>query len=338
MKQGNRGITVLQLLLTIVAILIIIFIICTTSVLNVISAKTNIIFKTITKQIDIEQEIKDNEKLLGTTDVQGEGITINILDGKDLVHQEDLVILVDELKNSGSQAISINEIRITNDSYIYCDGAVILIDETKVGNPFFIKAIGNKDLLYGAITRNKGYIETLNKDGIEIKVEKSDDIKIAKTNKEYLYKYQNKTNIQKLYELNQLVGKNDVVGKGVSIKIQETASKLTAVSFLQIVNDLNLAGAKAIEINGQRITAMTDMMDIASTYVLINSIPIKTPFTINVIGDVNNILEVLNYNNSYISKTEAKGNNVKIYKYNKIKIYKYQQKKDQDKMLVNYLQ
>lgn len=335
--KKNQGITVIKLILIIIIIIAIISILAL-KYFDIASQKIDIWHKTITKQINIEEEIKENEKLIGTTDVTGEGIVINILDGNDLIHQEDLIILIDELKNSGSQAISINEQRITNFTYLYCDGAVILIDGIKIGNPFTIKAIGDKETIHGAITRNKGYIETLKKDGLEINIEKSNSIEIAKTNREDLYKYKDKkSNVEKLYLLNQISGKSTIKGKGVQIIIEENATKLTALSFLQIVNDLNSAGAKAISINGERITNMTDMMDISSKYVLINSIPIEGPFIINAIGNQEKILESLNYNNSYITKIKEKGNKVEIYKFNKIEVEKYTQKKDQNKMLANYL-
>lgn len=337
MKKENKGITLIALIFIIVIILIITIII-SLRCFEKISTQINIAYKAITKQIDINEEIKKDEKIIGTTDVIGEGIIINILDGKDLIHQEDLIILIDELKNSGSQAISINEQRITNSTYLYCDGAVILIDGIKIGNPFNIKAIGNKETIYGAITRNKGYLETLKKDGIEIKVEKSDNVEIPKTNKENIINYsKNKNSINKLYLLDKLAGKTSISGKGIEIIIEENTTKLTALSFLQIVNDLNSAGAEAISINGQRITNMTDMMDISNTYVLINSIPIKGPFIIDVIGNQDKIEEVLNYSNSYITKIKDKGNEVYILSSNHIKIDKYTKKKDQDKMLVNYI-
>ncbi len=338
MKEKNNGITIISLILIIIAIFLIITILITSKFFEKISIRIDIAYKTITKQIDVEKEIDENEKLMGITDVTGEGITINILDGKDLIHQEDMIILIDELKNSGSQAISINEKRITNSTYLYCDGTVILIDGVKIGNPFSIKAIGDKETIYGALTRNKGYLETLKKDGIEINVEKSDNIKISKTNKENLLNYDtNKSNIGKLYLSNQLIGKSAAIGKGIEILIEENSTKLSALSFLQIVNDLNSAGAEAISINGQRVTTMTDMMDISNTYVLINSIPIKGPFIIDVIGNQDKIEEVLNYNNSYITKIRNKGNNIYLQRINCIKIEKYIQKKDQNKMLINYL-
>ena len=73
-------------------------------------------------------DIKQNEILIGACDVYGPGIEIDIEDGTDLIHQEDIIILLDECKNAGSEVISINDVRITTNSYIYCDGGVILYD------------------------------------------------------------------------------------------------------------------------------------------------------------------------------------------------------------------
>jgi len=336
MKKNNKGIALIVFLL--IAVIIIIAMSIVWLYFDNISQISEIIYKTITKQIDIEKEIGENEKIIGTTNVSGEGVIINILDGKDLIHQEDLIIILDELKNSGSQAISVNEQRITNSTYLYCDGAVILIDGVKIGNPFTIKAIGDSETIYGALTRNKGYIETLKRDGLEINIEQSDNVQIAKTNKkEILNNIENKNNISKLYTLNKIAGKSSVTGKGVRIIIEENLAKLTALSFIQIVNDLNSAGAEAVSINGNRITNMTDMMDISSKYVLVNSIAIDAPFVIDVIGNQDKIEEALDYDNSYVTKIISKGNNVYIKRISCLKIEEYTQKKDQDKMLVNYL-
>lgn len=337
MMKNNKGITLIKLFWIVLIVVILvssIFVFFSTNINQTI----NIVYEVITKKIDINEEIKENETLMGITDVKGEGVIINVLDGGDLIHQEDLVILIDELKNSGSQAISINEQRITNSTYLYCDGTVILIDGEKIGNPFTIKAIGNSETIYGALTRNKGYISVLEKDGLEITVEKSDNVEISRAKNTSLLNYaQNKTKIGALKTSNQIIGKADMQGSGIQIIINETKAKLTALSFLQIINDLNSAGAKAISINGQRVTNMTDVMDISSKYVILNSIPISSPYVIEAIGDNNKIQEALNYSNSYISKIKNSGNEVEIREMKNLKIEKYIQKKDKDKMLIDYL-
>jgi len=335
--KKNNGISLIKLLIIIIIIIISVSFIALCFGTDM-SQTMDIFYKTISRQIDLEEEIAENETLLSITDVKGEGIIINILDGNDLIHQEDLIILIDELKNSGSQAISINEQRITNSSYLYCDGAVILIDGEKIGNPFTIKAIGDKETLYGALTRNKGYISVLEKDGLEITIDKSDNVEITKTNNQELLNYaENKTKIGKLKVSNQLVGKAAVKGRGIEIIIHETKAKLTALSFLQFVNDLWSGGATAISINGQRITNMTDIMDISNTYVLVNSIPISAPYVIHAIGDVDKMEEALYYNNSHYNKIKDKENEIKLYKIFNLTIDKYVQKKDKDKMTIDYL-
>lgn len=335
--KRNNGIVLIKLL----AIIILIFILISFIIYNLgsdIRQTIEIGYKTMTSQINIEEEINKNEILMGITDVKGKGIVIDILDGTDLIHQEDLIILLDELKNAGSQAISVNNVRITNLTYLYCDGSVILIDGEKIGNPFQIKAIGDSQTIYGALNRNKGYISTLKNAGIEINMEEKDNIEIPKTKKSELVNYgNNKTQIGKLRVSNQMIGKENMQGSGIEIQILETKAKLTALSFLQIVNDLQSAGVQAISINGNRITSMTDMMDISNTYVLINSIPIKGPYVIEAIGDKDKIEEVLSYKNSYISKIIEKGNEVYIYRINKINIDKYEQKRDKNKMSMEYI-
>ena len=62
--------------------------------------------------------------------------------------------------------------------------------------------------------RNKGYIETLKNDGIEINVEKNDEVDISKTNKDISKVYStNENKIEKLYKSNQVTGKASVTRK-----------------------------------------------------------------------------------------------------------------------------
>ena len=73
-----------------------------------------------------EEEIKNNQKLLGLTDVSGQGLIITLDENREvdsnevlningyLVHEEDLLYIVNELFNSGADAVSINDERIVN--------------------------------------------------------------------------------------------------------------------------------------------------------------------------------------------------------------------------------
>lgn len=137
-----------------------------------------------------QKELKELNMYLGLTDVEGEGVTITLRDNtsslistaEDLVHDGDLRAVVNELKNAGAEAISINGQRIVPSTSINCVGTVIQVNDEVVGGPFIIKAIGNKENLKGGVMRPGGFIELLISDGINVETKVSDNIKINKYN------------------------------------------------------------------------------------------------------------------------------------------------------------
>lgn len=305
------------------------------SILIIIAENVYINFNTP----NIEEQISNKEVLLGTTDVHGEGIIININDGNDLIHQEDIVILLDELKNAGAEAISVNGQRIVSNTYFYCDGSVILIDGVKIGNPFVIKAIGDSQTIYGAITRNKGYVATLTKDGIQVDVQKSEDVEISKTNKTIMQNVVNEKNsVKKLKKIDKLIGNLSVSGSGVEITIDTSkTSDITAITLLQLINDLNSAGAEAISINDNRIVNMTDLMDINKEYILVDSNCVSSPYVIKAIGNINKLRTTMNLENSTISKLRRNGKNIEEKYKTYLKIDEYTVSRGQNKLLQKYI-
>lgn len=124
-----------------------------------------------------EAALKKNNILIGLTDVEGEGVTITLKDNNSissgslsitddvsnyLVHNSDLISVVNELKNAGAEAISINDQRIVINTAINCAGNVITVNDQKISSPFVIKAIGNSSYMYSALTRPGGIIESFN--------------------------------------------------------------------------------------------------------------------------------------------------------------------------------
>lgn len=149
--------------------------------------------------VEDEQELKSVNTLLGLTELKGEGIVITVADNDmvsindenlstQLVHNTDIIELVNELKNAGAEAISVNGQRIMSNTYINCVGAVITINGEKINSPFVISAIGNKASLSG-ITRPGSYIGLMEEDGIVVKVEKSSEVTIPRYNKILNAKY-----------------------------------------------------------------------------------------------------------------------------------------------------
>ena len=154
-----------------------------------------------TELTDLENEIKDGNKILGLSEVTGNGLIITINDNQDIslnswfadpnllvVHDADLISVVNELKNAGAEAISINDQRIISTTAISCEGNVININGEKVGVPFTIKAIGLPESL-DALSRPGGYLEILKRYGIEAELKKSNDITIPKYTGKIEFKY-----------------------------------------------------------------------------------------------------------------------------------------------------
>ena len=112
--------------------------------------------------IEKENELKVGEAILGTSEVSGKGVVITVNDNQTIsteslgasedasmyiVHYDDLLNIVNELKNAGAEAISINGQRVIVTTPIICGGNIININGERIGSPFEIKAIGSPEAL-----------------------------------------------------------------------------------------------------------------------------------------------------------------------------------------------
>lgn len=133
-----------------------------------------------------EQELKENNMILGNTDVTGEGVEIILADAvnissslsasEQIIHYGDIQDVVNELRNAGAEAIEVNGQRIVNTSAITCEGNIIKINGERIGSPFTIKAIGSKELLYGALERAGSILDWIREAGNIATVTKKDSI------------------------------------------------------------------------------------------------------------------------------------------------------------------
>ena len=142
----------------------------------------------------LTKELDELNKLLGYTDVQGEGIIITIRDDEydvtKQINHDDLVTIINALKLSGAEAISINDERIVNMSDIFLiNSTYIAVNGRRVLSPYVIKAIGNQNYLESGLTGKGGYIDELLSLDFDIIMEKSDDVQILKSNDSIDTKY-----------------------------------------------------------------------------------------------------------------------------------------------------
>ena len=111
--------------------------------------------------------------------------------GTNKVYAEDLLELVNLLKNAGAEAISINEQRIVYDSYIVdLAGNYITVNGERIVSPFTVKAIGNTSYLESAVAqKNYGYIDTQTAEGKQVALSREASITIAAHNKSLEFEY-----------------------------------------------------------------------------------------------------------------------------------------------------
>lgn len=146
---------------------------------------------------------------------------------------------------------------------------------------------------------------------------------------------------KELQQTNMYLGKTDVKGQGITIKIKdidknntenEGVEPISADDLLIIVDYLKLAGAEAISINEERIINMSEIVNITSSIIFVNQQRILAPYVIKAIGDSTKLESTLLGNGGYIEIIKSIGFDVTIEKgeitipkYNKEIGYKYMQ-------------
>lgn len=148
----------------------------------------------------MEEELKQLELIIGKTNIEGEGaiITLTEKSQNELAKEEeivsivadDLIYIVNSLKDAGAEAISINDERIVNLTDIVNVGDSIKINSKYLRTTtYVIKVIGNNSYIESSIFGKGGYAEQLNTTGIKAKIEKLNKLRIQKYEGSFDIKY-----------------------------------------------------------------------------------------------------------------------------------------------------
>lgn len=142
----------------------------------------------------VDSELEQVNMLLGKTDVEGEGIEVTLREKEDdeiaRINADDLLLIVNALKQAGAEAISINDERIVNMSDIVdINGTFIKVNGKRILAPYIIKAIGNQSYLESALIGNGGHVDDMRKLGQDVSITKSNKVTILKYNDEINTKY-----------------------------------------------------------------------------------------------------------------------------------------------------
>jgi uncharacterized protein YlxW (UPF0749 family) len=135
---------------------------------------------------------QENEKIkmgAGVIALSGPGVVVTIDDSKRaakpgenpnlyLIHDDDVLKVINELRAAGAEAISINGQRLIATSEIRCAGPTLSVNNTRSAPPIEIKSIGDAATMENALKMRGGIVETLQFWGIQISIKTSEDVKI----------------------------------------------------------------------------------------------------------------------------------------------------------------
>ncbi len=129
----------------------------------------------------IQNNLKKARIFAGLETVKGAGIVVT-LDNNEFIHVMDYDILnvVNELRASGAQAISINDERVVAMTEIRDAGQYVIINGKQFKAPFVIKAIADPDDLERSLTLMGGVVEYLEEEQLKVSIKKNDEIIIGK--------------------------------------------------------------------------------------------------------------------------------------------------------------
>ena len=131
---------------------------------------------------------------------------------------------------------------------------------------------------------------------------------------------------KELNEYNMLIGKTNVIGEGVVLKLSDNEIMLySASNLLYLVNELKYLGAEAISINNQRIINSTDIVGINNNqYILVNGERIVGPYEVKAIGNKEEFEQKLNYPDSgFVPYYKTRGYSITMELKSDIKINAY---------------
>lgn len=119
--------------------------------------------------------------LAGYEPLSGEGLVATLSDQKQipikgsvvipgLVHDFDVLNLVNELRSAGARGISVGGIRLTNQSSVRCVGPSILVDGKSVNIPLRIEAVGKAAQLKARLQARGGIADNWKSGGPNLQI------------------------------------------------------------------------------------------------------------------------------------------------------------------------
>ncbi|NLK35483.1 MAG: DUF881 domain-containing protein [Gracilibacteraceae bacterium] len=127
-----------------------------------------------------------------------------------------------------------------------------------------------------------------------------------------------------------IAGIEDVEGPGITVVVDDLKFSekvnyplISYSMLLELLNELNAAGAEAVSINDQRIISTTEIRQIGGIHININTVSFAPPFVFKAIGDPKTLEAALRMREGIVERLENSGVAVTITQEQLIKVPKY---------------
>ncbi len=176
----------------------------------------------------------------------------------------------------------------------------------------------------------------------QLKKVKEENTKLANAKKEYetkIKEYEDtaskgsvsaKLLKQELDQARILAGIEDVEGPGITVTVDDLKFSekvnyplITYSMLLELLNELNAAGAEAVSINDQRIISTSEIRQVGGIHININTVSYAPPFIFKAIGDPQTLEAALRLREGIVERIETSGVAITITQEQLIKIPKY---------------
>lgn len=124
----------------------------------------------------LNESLQQTKDFAGLTEIEGPGIIITLRDaqgaqmdgvsqGNNIIHDIDVLKVVNELWAAGAEAIAVNGHRVVSHTSFRCVGPVIHVDNVPIASPVTIRAIGDPATLRGGMTLPLGVLAEIRSTG-----------------------------------------------------------------------------------------------------------------------------------------------------------------------------
>jgi uncharacterized protein YlxW (UPF0749 family) len=137
---------------------------------------------------NLTEETEKYRMFLGKVKIKGSGVQVTLSDAEYnpndhyanqyIVHEHHVFKVINELHISGASVIAVNGQRLSQDSYILCNGPIIEIDGRKHPAPFVITAFGDADTMEASLNIRGGVKDLLVNENVQFSLEKKDNMVI----------------------------------------------------------------------------------------------------------------------------------------------------------------